>query len=385
MATVPQLEFQAGQAKRKNITAFDFLCACCQSPTRESALASGPDWAHVLSLASSHRLLPALYAALQGRNEVPANIQSALNARFLAHSRRVLRFSAMLSAILQEFAANRVEVILHKGLALAQRLYGDSSMREFGDLDLIVRAEDVPRAHAALRELGFHPRLELTKKQERAYLRTGYEYAFASSLGPNIVELQWQILPRFYAVEFQPEELFRRSCEIEFEGQRARMLCDEDLMLALCVHAAKHCWSQLGMVRDIATLATNPLDWCWIFAQAKRLGILRILTVSLVLGRNLMEIDVPPEAFTGVGFSECESIAGIVEHAMRRNHEPDTESLDYYRFMMRLRENWQDRARFAARLVLTSGIGEWNAIRLPDILFPLYGGVRALRMLRRVF
>lgn len=385
MVAVPQLELPAEQAKRKHVIAFDFLCACCQGPAGESALASEPDWGHVLSLASSHRLLPALYAALQGRNEVPASIQSALDACFLAHSRRVLRFSAMLSAILQEFAAKSVEVILHKGPALAQRLYGDSSMREFGDLDLIVRAEDVRRARASLRQLGFRPQLELAKKQERAYLRTGYEYAFASSLGPNIVELQWQIVPRFYAVAFQPDELFRKSVEIEFEGQRARILCDEDLMLALCVHAAKHCWSQLGMVRDMAALTAKPLDWPWIFAEAKRLGISRILTVSLVLARNLIGIDVPPEAFTGAGFSECESIAGIVEHAMRGNPEPDTESLNYYCFMMRLRENWQDRVRFAARLALTPGVGEWNAIRLPDILFPLYGGVRALRVLRRAF
>ena len=371
------------------MTAFDFLCACCQGPagepTVEAALGSPLDWGAVLTSASSHRLFPALHAALQGRNDVPASIQSALNARFLAHNRRVLRFSAALSAILRQFAAAEIEVILHKGPALAQHLYGDSSMREFGDLDLLVHAKNVARACAALRELGFQPHLELTLPQERAYVRAGYEYAFASSLGPNIIELQWQILPRFYALAFQPDELFRRSVEIEFEGQRARMLCDEDLLLTLCAHAAKHCWAQLGMVRDIATLARQPLEWSWIIGEAKRLGIVRILTVSLVLGRNLLGVDLPPQLATDAEFRRSEPLATVIQQQMKAAAEPNTESLAYFRFMMRLRESWHHRFQFAARLAFTPSVGEWNAIHLPDNLFPLYRGVRLLRLLRRAF
>ena len=348
-----------------------------------AALDSEPNWGQILSLASTHRLLPSLYAALQGRNDVPASIRSALSARFLTHSRRVLRFSAALSAILGAFAAGEIEVILHKGPALAQRLYGDSSMREFGDLDLLVHTQDVSRARAVLCDLGFRPHLELTRRQEREYLHTGYEYAFASSLGQNIVELQWQILPRFYAVEFQPEELFRRSVEIELEGERARMLCDEDLLLTLCVHAAKHCWPQLGMVRDIATLARESLAWDWVIGQAKSLGISRILTVSLVLGRNLLGTALPSQLPTGAGFRRSELLAAVIQQQVIAAVEPNTESLAYFRFMMRLREKWRHRLQFAARLVFAPSVGEWNAIHLPDNLFPLYRGVRLLRLLRR--
>lgn len=389
MAAAVQIGIEPEHAKRDLVPAFDFLCACCQGPAGEPAIAaavdSARDWGAILTLASSHRLLPAVHSALQGRKDVPGSIQAALAARFSAHSRRVLRFSAALVAILREFATRGIEVILHKGPGLAKHLYGDPAMREFGDLDLLVQAKDVAHARAALVELGFRPHLELTARQERSYLRAGYEYAFSSSLGPNIVELQWQIVPRFYAVAFQPEELFRRSVEVEGEGERVRMLCDEDLLLTLCVHSAKHCWSQLGMVRDIATLATRPLDWLWIFAEAKRLGILRILAVSLMLGRNLMGTEVPPEAFTGADFGERESIAHVVEDRMRHNLEPATESLGYFRFMMRLRENWRQRMQFAGRLALTPSVGEWNAIRLPDTLFPLYRGVRMLRLLKCAF
>ena len=367
---------------------FDLLCACCRHDASSAVLAalcSETAWDRVLTLASHHRVLPQLCSALRRNNEVLASIQSALHSSFSAHNRRVLRFTAQLVAILRQFQTHGIEAILHKGPALAQRLYNDALMREFGDLDFLIRAKDIPRAGEALCELGFRPHLQLSSRQERAYLRTGYEYAFTSDLGPNLIELQWQIVPRFYSIAFQPEELFQRSVEIEFEGQSARILKDEDLLLALCVHAAKHCWAQLGMLRDIAALARRPIDWQWIAAKARQLGIVRILTASLVLSRNLLGSELPSEFAVNPELQQSEKFAGIIQKQMIRGGEPDTESLDYFRFMMRLRESWRHRLLFAKRLAFTPGVSEWNSIRLPDALFPLYRGIRVLRLFKRAF
>src|SRR5207244_5452159 len=188
------------------------------------------------------------------------------------------------------FADREIQALAHKGLVLAHLLYGDAAMRQFGDLDFLVRASDIARAQAALRELGYEPRLclQLSPRQEKAYLRSGYEYVFGLNAEKNLVELQWQILPRFYSVEFDFDELFQRSVEVEVQGARFRTLASEDLMLVLCVHAAKHEWAQLGMIRDIATLARFELDGRGREAEATRLGILRILGTSILLARHFI-------------------------------------------------------------------------------------------------
>jgi len=48
-----------------------------------------------------------------------------------------------------------------------------------------------------------------------------------------------------------------------------------------------------------------------------------------------------------------------------------------------LRERWADRLRFLARLTFTLGPGEWEAVRLPKVLFPLYRVVRLARLASR--
>ena len=51
--------------------------------------------------------------------------------------------------------------------------------------------------------------------------------------------------------------------------------------------------------------------------------------------------------------------------------------------MLRLRERWQDRSRFALRLAITPSVGEWQTLSIPDRLFPMYRAVRGIRLLRR--
>lgn len=320
---------------------------------------------------------------MQNWSGVPAGVQSDLRALSQVHARQVLRLCGELAAILRKFNDCGIEVLPQKGPVLGQILFGDPAMRQFGDLDLLIRKKDVPPARKALQELGYRPKLQLSDRQEQAYLHSGYEYAFGSDAGANLVELQWQILPRFYSISFDTDSLFTRGVEIDFEGTRTRVLGNEDLMLVLCVHAAKHEWSQLGMVRDIATLSRFDLDWDRIGHEARRLGIFRILAISLLLARDLLGCEVPIDSGLSEDFDTSRKLARVFQSTLKSLHENDTQSLAYFRRMMRIRERWRDRARLAWRLAVTPDVGEWKSVDIPDGLFPLYHAVRAFRLIRR--
>ena len=368
---------------------FELLLACSRpvadrDPGLGAILASPLNWDRVLRLANQHRLMPTLHSALRGRDDVPASIRSAVRARFEDQGLRVLRFTAELARILQQLDHHGIQVLAHKGAALGQLLYGDPAMRQFGDLDFLVKAADVPRARSALQELGYTQKFQLSPRQEKEYLRSGYEYVFGLNADRNLVEVQWQIVPRFYSINFEMEALFARSIELDLDGLRLRTLGREDLMLVLCVHAAKHEWAQLGMVRDIAALARFGLDWGWIEAEARRLGIVRILAVSLSLAGSLFSSDLAALPVLQAEVCTVREIVAAIQRKIIAGVEAETESLRYFRTMMELRERWQDRMRLALRLAATPSVGEWQAVRIPDSLFTLYRGVRTFRLLKRL-
>jgi hypothetical protein len=62
----------------------------------------------------------------------------------------------------------------------------------------------------------------------------------------------------------------------------------------------------------------------------------------------------------------------------------DTESLSYFRLMMRLRERRQDRVRLLWRLTVTPSVSEWSAIQFPQPLQPLYRLLRLSRLAKRL-
>jgi hypothetical protein len=267
---------------------------------------------------------------------------------------------------------------------LAEILYGNVALRQFSDLDLLIHEADMAKAKAALLELGYKPALQLTPWQNRAYLESGYEYAFDSSLGRNLLEMQWRILPRFYSMNFDVDAFFSRSMVLSLGGHSLRTLCREDLMVVLCVHAAKHVWVQLSWLCDIAELSQS-VDWVVVQDHAQRLGIERIVAVTFILAARLLGTRMPqPVQERTRNDRAAEGLADKILPIVAQRTEYDTESMAYFRLMMDVRERSRDRLRFVGRLAFTPSVGEWSSIRLPGPLFPLYRVVRLMRLAGRL-
>jgi len=375
---------------------FDLLAACCAATWNPAAsgrvrqlLSSPLNWEKLPGLAEHHGLVPLLFQSAAGLSRwIPPQPFAALRLRCQQNACRALWFTQELGRILDRMQCAGVEVLAHKGPALASFLYGDVAQRQFHDLDLLVRPRDGKQAKAILGSLGYQCDADFNAAEERELLKSGYEQVFHSPHGKNLLELQWRILPRFYAVDFDMEKLFARSKEVQLADRFCRILSPEDLLLALCVHAAKHGWTQVSWLRDIIQLAGMPdLDWEYIAEETGRMRIRRILAINFALGRRLFGASIPAPApsvpVSWMGEEQTNALAEEILSALRNSDVRETESLAYFRWTMRLREHRRDRARLLWRLSSTPSIGEWRTVKLPTPLFPLYRLVRVFRLANR--
>jgi hypothetical protein len=370
---------------------FELLLACCAESADERALLGtapphGLNWGRLPQLAQQHGVVPLVYPRLAAMDSSFRNSLPDLRALYEANARQTLWLTGELFRVLEHFEHCGVRAMPYKGPVLAEMLYGNVTMRQFVDLDLLISATDLPKIKTSLAELRYEPSLRLSPREERDHLRSGYEYAFDSPRGGNLLEIKWQILPRFYCVDFDVNGLFGRAAVVNVSGRAVRTLSHEDLVLVLCVHAAKHAWVQLSWLCDIARLAnTRSLDWGSVSKHAKQLGIQRIVAVTFLLAHRLLAAPVPlPVQQFVQEDSAAEFTAEKVVPIIAGASECDTESAPYFRLMIEARERWQDRARFLWRLGSTPSVGEWSAIRLPGPLFPLYRAVRICRLARRL-
>lgn len=351
-----------------------------------SVLQKPIDWDAVLRLADQHGTSSLLYQNLAGLGDsVPSDVLGSLRQRYERNVHKSLFLARELIRILDCLDALGIEVIPYKGVVMAEAYYGDMALRQSGDMDLFVRKRDVARIKCAVQDLGYTLRVPIPEDAEADYIASGYECTFDSFAGKNLLELQWALQPRFYAVDFDMDGLFERAVNGTVAGRAVRTPSPEDLLLVLSVHAAKHVWGRLIWLCDIAQIVKREnLDWDWVRSEARKLGIERILHVTLVLANCFLATAIAAGMKSKIlGDRAVQAFADEIAVAVAAGVSYEEEKLSYFRLMMRLRERRVDRFRFLTRLTFTPGPGEWDAIRLPKVLFPLYRAVRLARLAAR--
>ena len=344
------------------------------------------DWNSLLRLADQHGTSSLLYQNLLPlANVVPATVMASLRQSYEGNIHKSLFLTRELIRILDCLDKLGIEVIPYKGVVLSEAYYGDMALRRSGDMDLFVRTQDVKRIKTAVRDLGYTPRLPIPEDAEQDYIDSGYECSFDSPAGKNLLEQQWALQPRYYAVDFDMNGMFDRAVAVSIAGRRVKTPSAEDLMLILSLHAAKHVWGRLIWICDIAQiLKTEKSNWDWVRAQARSLGIERILHITLLLAKRFLTAAIPAPIENVILADQAaqvfvEQIAASVAAGVIYEEE----KISYFRLMMHLRERRMDRMRFLSRLAFTPGPGEWELLRLPKLLSPFYRVVRLARLAGR--
>ena len=103
-------------------------------------LQRGIVWERLIETADRHRVSPLLYRCLTRirSSGIPGTALSRMTRAFHANARRNFLVTAELLQILELFRTHGIRAIPYKGPVLSAAVYGDISMRQFDDLDIIV-------------------------------------------------------------------------------------------------------------------------------------------------------------------------------------------------------------------------------------------------------
>ncbi len=364
------------------------LLLACADPTRRSdaerLAASDLDWDVALRLASWHRVMPLLHRALEPVSAaLPTSAWSRLHDAYLRNAAQNERWTQELVRVAGRLERDGVRFAVTRGPATAMALYGDLAMRQFSDLDLLIRPEDVERVTVALTELGYEGLFRLDARQQAALVRFKTERAFLRPAERLCVDLHWQMLPGSFAFERDEEGLLARCRRVEIGGAVLPVPDTNDLFVFLCVHGAKHAWDRLGFLTDVAEMIRigKGLDWERVRLLAEKGGKRRALLLGLRLAGELLGAPVPAELAQGAaGDRAVTRLADEVRAGFPREVPPPRTLRRRWRFPIRALERARDRARWVVELALVPGGFECESVSLPRPLWRLYYPLRWGRM-----
>ncbi|MFT3807508.1 nucleotidyltransferase family protein [Arenimonas sp.] len=348
---------------------------------------AGLDASRLIELAKAHGLRPLLFRHIERSlgPALPRDLFSTLWVHQEQLTAKNRRMRDELLTIVDLFEREGIPVLPLKGPVLALQAYGDLSLREFGDLDLLVPPSRRTQARRLLAERGYVSFFPISAAAERALLDSPAHYHIALKRD-LMVELHWKTDAEF-AVEPAGDAAWWESLERTRIGDtEVRCLAPHEQLLALCLHGSKHHWSSLHWLVDInELLKTHPdLDWDWILGRARGLGATKRLALGIRLLRDQLHWVPPPRV--GSWLDGQTSIARLADEIASDWFELPARQLGTWPRLRRnlsLYETLPRRLRHIVNVILRPSLVEWSRWPLPPPLFFLYLPLRAGRLLAK--
>ncbi len=257
-------------------------------------------WPSLISFAEDHGVLGLAAARLLDGHEsaMPPDSRESLRALCRSHTLYTMNLIAEMFRLFESFAASEVEALVIKGPVLSTRCYGDPGLRQYGDLDLIVRQRDVLSVTELMIRFGYEPSVPLAAI--RANKIPG-EYVFRQSSTKLLVEFHTERTFRYHPRPLPLENIFKRQTRVSIDSNAIPALAPEDELLLICIHGAKHFWEHLSYIADVAAFVLNQaLDWDRVQSAAEEVAGERMLYVGLRVAADTLGVSLPEGVATRV-------------------------------------------------------------------------------------
>ena len=350
-------------------------------------LADGPlDWDLLLAAAAENSVTPLLARHLPtcARGALSAEQLAQLHDAARANAVRSLILLAELIKIMDAFATAGIQAIPYKGPVIAVQAYGDVTLREFEDLDIVLRQRDMPKATEVMTRLGFRPKFPRILSVDADSALIPGEYDYLDEDRRVVIELHTELTLRHFPIPPDLNDFARRLVPIALSGHEVRTFAPEDALLALCIHGSKDFWERISWIADVAELvrAYQQMDWDAVWLRAETLRARRMLHLGLALAHELLGAQLPDSVLARVHTDRSAlSLASEIERRLLSRTTPRLSLPARLSFRHRMVAGTVAGWSYAARLAVVPAEEDWMMLRLPGPLAPLYLALRPLRLL----
>ena len=280
----------------------DAMVRVLRDPRSMRAL-SPAEWDLTLRQARHASLLGRLDALADEAGEraaLPARVRARLEAARvdIEQQHRLIRWEV--TRLRRALAPAGVPVVLLKGAAYVLAELPIARGRHFNDVDILVPAERIAVAEAALIADGWGA-IELSSYDERYYREWSHELPpMAHRDREIVVDVHHNILPPTGRLRPDPRRLLAAARPVA--GLDLSVLCPVDMVLHAACHLVQSGELHKGL-RDLADLhglvrafASTPGFWAELTERAAELSVTRPLYYALRFAERLLGTAVPAEA-----------------------------------------------------------------------------------------
>lgn len=240
------------------------LVTCLQSAAHirernQPGLPHVDDWRKTARTMILHGIMPLAAVVLAGGDksaDVPVQLLESLKRA--RHMSVITHRTALnvLGRIDPLFRQAGVIYAVMKGPHLYETLYRNRFPRPYGDIDMLVRRQDLDRALEILNDAGYET---AGSGLNQFLMRHGHFHLVLDPVanpGFPKIELHWSLVDRANLYHIDNEAVMSRAAELKTPQAQFGILSNEDTFLYLCLHVVKH-----GLLNSIGLRSGHPVEW----------------------------------------------------------------------------------------------------------------------------
>ncbi len=341
----------------------------------------------LIGLAYKHAVLPLLYKTL--KSLVPKHpLTTLLKPYYMGIVQKNMSMTVQLLHIISLLKMHNIASLSFKGVVLSQHAYGDITLRQYGDLDILIQNKNKEKMLTLLKKEGYEPEIKLLDSRKETFLNAVNVLGFKSPSEDTFIEVHWELLSKNYAIHWEEKELWKNADSLQINTHTLNTLCFEDTLLYLCTHGSKHLFERLSWVCDIdRTVRSNKdIDWETLFYTSDALGITRMLLLSLHLAQKLL--DLPLAMLVEEKLHQDKTVKKLANSILSLHFSIDgTQGKSYstFKLLSDMRKTPFEKIRFIYFALFSAKFDDFKFIQLPPYLAFLYPIIRPIRLALKYF
>lgn len=262
------------------------------------------DWDYLINTIIDRGIGPLLYTKLphlSNSSQIPESVKTKLQQTYYKTFSRSTILYEHFRKIAGAFVAQNIPVIGLKGIYLSEWLYHDIGLRQFSDIDLLVKEEDALSCISMLEKMGYNKsESHLSEFILSEFEKDTIHYPPMISNGVSI-ELHIKLHSATEKFHLVGLELWKNALPATIHGVNVQALNATDLLIHLCLHLDKHFREghvQFTCFNDITNLLekyAETLNWNELIESCRLYNCEEVVFTYIVMVNTYMNAAVPTD------------------------------------------------------------------------------------------
>lgn len=244
------------------------------------------NWEEFFSLIVYNNVGPIVFRNLAkvDTENIPAWVIGNLKQSYVHSFLKTAPLFYDLSQFLKEVKKNKIPIVVLKGAAISEKIYGDTSLRPMEDIDILVKKEDWPLIREALTKLGYtnEENLDLLDLENLSPVPMERHIAYENKNGTKL-EIKFYLFSLDFPDFTHPEEYWQEAIVQKIAQTEVLTLCPEDQFLYLVSRLINVGFRHLLWFCDLKEflLYYPKIDWEKIEEKARKRKVTTTLYYTL--------------------------------------------------------------------------------------------------------